>query len=109
MKRESEGSSKLSKIVFWGVIVFVASWITLWGGNSFLRTALLHKTLKGMEAQVKVLKTQNDSLKAENERLRTSPEAAEKAARERFGLTKPGEKVFRFVPAAEPKEEETKK
>jgi len=108
MKPDPGTKAKVSKIIFWAVIIFVASWITLWGSNSFLRTALMNRSLKVMEKQVAVLKAQNDSLKAENERLRTSPEAAEKAARERFGLTKPGEKVFRFVPAAEPKEEDPK-
>ncbi|HNX36868.1 MAG TPA: septum formation initiator family protein [Candidatus Cloacimonadota bacterium] len=108
MKQDRANNPRIANIVFWAVIIFMVSWITLWGGNSFLKTHQLHRSLKNMEAQVNVLKAQNDSLKAENERLRTSPEAAEKAARERFGLTKPGEKVFRFVPAADPPKEDTK-
>jgi len=52
-----------------------------------------------LEKETTILKAQNDSLAQENERLKTDPEAAEKAARENFGLTKPDETVFRFVPA----------
>ena len=57
-----------------------------------------------MKKAVSELNAKNDSLRTENEKLQTSLDAAEKAARERFGLVKPGEKVFRFVPANEPLE-----
>lgn len=59
----------------------------------------MHRELQSMRSNVERLSAVNDSLRNENEKLRTSLDAAEKAARERFGLVKPGEKVFRFVPA----------
>lgn len=105
MKRDKRPSPTYVKWIYWGAMIFVISWLTLWGPNSFLRTRLLRGTLKQMEHSANILQVQNDSLRQENELLKTSLDTAEKTARERFGLTKPGEKVFRFVPAAEPKEE----
>ena len=105
MKRDKQPSPAYVKWIYWGALIFVVSWLTIWGGNSFLRTRLLRRTLKQMEHSVGLLEVQNDSLRQENEKLKTNLETAEKTARERFGLTKPGEKVFRFVPAAEPKKE----
>jgi cell division protein FtsB len=76
------------------------------GGNSFFNTWKLQRQVEKLEKETSYLKAVNDSLAQENERLKTDPEAAEKAAREKFGLTKQDETVFRFVPA---KEEPTKK
>lgn len=105
MKRERQQSPAYVKWIYWGALIFVISWVTLWGSNSFLRTGLMHRSLNKLQASVNTLQAQNDSLRQENELLKTNLETAEKTARERFGLTKPGEKVFRFVPAAPPKED----
>lgn len=77
------------------------------GGNSFYNTWKLQRQVRLLKTETMHLKAVNDSLAQENERLKTDPEAAEKAAREKFGLTKPGETVIRFVPAKE--EEPSKK
>ncbi|HRY83270.1 MAG TPA: septum formation initiator family protein [Candidatus Cloacimonadota bacterium] len=105
MKRDKRVQPAYVKWIYIAALVFVLSWVTLWGPNSFLRTGLQRHSLKKLESSVTALKAQNDSLRRENELLKTNLETAEKTARERFGLTKPGEKVFRFVPAASPKEE----
>jgi len=76
-------------------------WILFLANSSFLKTWKLKNRVEQLEKETTILKAQNDSLAQENERLKTDPEAAEKAARENFGLTKPDETVFRFVPAKE--------
>ncbi|MBM4404060.1 MAG: septum formation initiator family protein [Candidatus Cloacimonetes bacterium] len=88
----------LPHLIYIGAILFLLSWIIFWGRNSFWNTHFVRRDLKRMETEVTKLKTVNDSLRNENERLKTSLDAAEKAAREQFGLIKPGEKVFRFIP-----------
>lgn len=105
MKREKQASPAYVKWIYWLIIIFVLSWILIWGQYSFLKTYIQGRSVKKLQSSVNELKVQNDSLRQENELLKTNLETAEKTARERFGLTKPGEKVFRFVPAAEPKED----
>ncbi len=106
VKGKSKKYQKASRIIFGVILAFIFGWIMLWGSNSFYNTHRLRKELAQMNARVTKLSAVNDSLRTENEKLKTSLEAAEKAARERFGLVKPGEKVFRFIPAPE---EESKK
>lgn len=83
--------------------VFLLLWVLVFGQNSFWNTTKLKKKVNKLEQEALHLKAINDSLAKENARLKTDPAAAEKAARELFGLTKPNEKVFRFVPAKEDK------
>ncbi|MEF3694196.1 MAG: septum formation initiator family protein [Candidatus Cloacimonadota bacterium] len=104
MKAQKNPLPKLSSLIFWVLLIVILGWILVFSDYSFLNTWKLKRSVDELETAVTELQTNNDSLRAENERLKTSPEAAEKAAREKFGLTKPGEKVFRFVPPAESEE-----
>ena len=106
MKTRSKELSPVQRFTFWAIVGLMAIWILLLGANSFFNTWKLQRKVQVMEQQTQQLKAQNDSLAQENERLKTDPETAEKAAREKYGLTKDGETVFRFVPA---KEDDTKK
>ncbi len=89
------------RYIYYAVIVLLLIWIGFTGRNSFWKTVKLKKELQVLEQETLRLKAINDSLQLENQRLKTDPQAAEKAAREQFGFTKPGEQVFRFVPALE--------
>jgi len=101
MKAKRTKPQKTVKIIYWSVLAILIGWILLWSTNSFYRTHRLKRELSQLNAKTERLIAQNDSLRAENEKLMTNLDAAEKAARERFGLIKPGEKVFRFIPAPE--------
>lgn len=101
MKARKQAAPKSVRVVFWSAVTLIALWILLLGGNSFFNTWKLQRKVHLLEKETTHLKAVNDSLAQENERLKTDPEAAEKAAREKFGLTKPDETVFRFVPAKE--------
>ena len=103
MKTRTKECPKIARYGFWAVIVFLILWISLFSQNSFLHTAQLRSKVNKLELEVARFKAVNDSLAKDNARLKTDPDAAEKAARELFGLTKPDEKVFRFVPAKEDK------
>ena len=107
MKAKTKKLSPPMRFAFWAIIVLLIIWILFLADNSFLNTWKLKRRVDQLEKETTILKAQNDSLAQENERLKTDPEAAEKAARENFGLTKPDETVFRFVPAKE--DEPTKK
>jgi len=84
--------------MFYAALLFVISWILLWGENSFFKTWNMGRKVERLEQEMNELQAINDSLKQENQRLKTDPKAAESVAREKFGLTKEGEKVFRFIP-----------
>ena len=49
-----------------------------------------------MESEVARLQTQNDSLRIVLERMETDPDFLEKVAREKFGMIKPGEHLYRI-------------
>ncbi len=48
-------------------------------------------------AQLEALRTQNDSLAAWADSVESHPETVERLARERFGMIKPGEVLYRFA------------
>lgn len=106
MKTRSATTSPSLRFGFWAIVSLLVLWVLILGTNSFLNTWKLQRRVQKLERETSYLKAMNDSLAQENERLKTDPETAEKAAREKFGLTKPDETVFRFVPA---KEDDTKK
>jgi cell division protein FtsB len=101
MKSKAKECPKIVRYAFWLIFCFLLLWILVFGQNSFWHTQQLKRKVDILELEASHLKAVNDSLAKENSRLKTDPEAAEKAAREQFGLTKPDEKVFRFVPAKE--------
>ncbi len=101
MKSRNKELKPSYRFLFWGIIAIIGIWILFLSGNSFLNTYKLQRRVQLLEKETTALKAVNDSLAAENLRLKTDPETAEKAAREKFGLTKPDETVFRFVPAEE--------
>jgi len=107
MSKKNDSTSKPLRTGFWILMGIMGIWILILGGNSFFNTWKLQRQVGKLKAETMHLKAVNDSLSQENQRLKTDPEAAEKAAREKFGLTKPGETVIRFVPAKD--DEEAKK
>jgi cell division protein FtsB len=52
-----------------------------------------------LEREVGVLRADTAKLTAEVDRLRTDPEYIEQIAREKLGLVKPGERVYKLPPA----------
>ncbi len=102
MKQFQESHSRLMHLLYLGAILFLLSWILLWGRNSFYNTWIANRRkVVQLERTVTGLKAMNDSLAQEIERLKTNPEAAEKVAREKFGLIRENETKFIFVPAPE--------
>ena len=103
MKAKGKETPRIIWYIYLLCILFLFLWISVLGRNSARNTFLLRKKVEALEAEALHLNAVNDSLAKENLRLKTDPDAAEKAAREQFGLIKPHEKVFRFVPAKESK------
>ena len=108
MKPRSGKPNPLLRLVFYAAMLFVVSWILLWGEHSFVRTWNMGHKVQALQKEMQELQTINEELKLENQRLKSDPRAAEKVAREKFGLTKEGEKVFRFIPSGPAAKSEAK-
>ena len=66
---------------------------------SYTQLQDLRQKNKDYVAQIKQLKEKNAELKSEKKRLEQDPVYLEKVAREKMGLIKEGEVVFKIVPA----------
>ncbi len=102
MKAQRSRHESLLRVIYLVAILLLISWIVAWGPNSFLKKNAQKRANDKLRSEVDYYKTKNDSLQQEIRRLKTDPDAAEKVAREKFGLIKEGEKVFRFQEAANP-------
>ena len=93
------------------VMMVLAVSLAAYGGQSLTRVWALKKEVASLEREVGVLRADTAKLTAEVDRLRTDPEyierrlspdevaASEQIAREKLGLVKPGERVYKLPPA----------
>jgi cell division protein FtsB len=69
------------------------------GGQSLARAWRTMQDVESLERDITVLRAETAALSATVARLRTDPETIERAARERLGLIKPGERVLKLPPS----------
>ena len=93
---------KLARRLPGAALLAVAAYYAVWGGEY---TAHDLWRLRGQRAeaatQLAATRAEVDSLRVHRERLDSDPAAIEVVARERFGMIRPGEILYRFVPVAE--------
>lgn len=86
----------------WWKLAALAAAIAVWayvfvaGDGGWLQLRQERENLAEMTAEVTRLQAQNDSLKTVLERMETDPEFLERVAREKFGMVKPGEHLYRI-------------
>lgn len=78
------------------VIGLIILLVLTFSNQGFYDHYLQKKNLSELEARIDSLKRVNDSLKTEIELLKSNPEKIEKVAREKYGLIKPGEKIYKI-------------
>jgi cell division protein FtsB len=78
------------------ITVLVLALLTF-GERGFLDVYRLHRLEKSRAAEIEAAHAKIDSLKAEVERLRNDTAYIERVAREKLGMARPNEKVFKFV------------
>lgn len=85
------------------VALFIAALAvdSIFGPNGWIATYRLKLQVRQEQQAIEQLKQQNDQLSNEVRSLKTDPSAIERIARERMGLVKPGELVFK-LPAKTP-------
>lgn len=69
----------------------------------FARMQELRQKNKELEVNIKKMEAENIALKQEKEKLEKDPEYLESVAREKLGIVKKGEIVYKFVPEKEKK------
>ena len=75
---------------------------TFFGGDfGFVRIWNLHQKKKELQLEAKKLQVQILDLQVEKDKLKNDKSYLEKIAREKLGMVKEGEKVYRFVPQPE--------
>jgi len=82
-----------------GAVLAVALYYAAFGGEySAVDLLRLKRDRRGAEAQLARTRREVDSLKAQALKLERDPATIERVARERFGMIREGETLYRFVP-----------
>ncbi|HEX8906976.1 MAG TPA: septum formation initiator family protein [Longimicrobiaceae bacterium] len=82
-----------------GVVLAVALYFAVWGGEfSAFDLARVKRQRQAAQDSAAAFRRQADSLKAEAGKLESDPATIERVARERFGMLRDGETLYRFVP-----------
>ena len=83
-------------------VLAIAGYYAVWGGEyTALDLRRLRQQRVEAEARLAATRQETDSLRALAERLEGDDATIEAVARERFGLIRDGELLYRFVPARE--------
>jgi len=91
---------RFKKFVFLGLGIWFLYIITVSEQGIVRIIAFKHRIDKAAET-VEVLKARRDSLKRELNAIADDPAAIERKAREELGMVKPGEIIYKLVPARE--------
>jgi cell division protein FtsB len=78
-------------------LALIAGYFGIFGGEYGVADSLKLRRERAREAdRLTILRAQIDSLRARADSLEHDPEALERLARERYGLIKDGERLYRF-------------
>ncbi|MCB5284357.1 MAG: septum formation initiator family protein [Candidatus Cloacimonetes bacterium] len=99
MKKQQPKHKALFNLIYLVLFLFILSWIVFWGSNSFYQKWRLQQSASKKEKLVEALEAQNDSLKQENQRLKTDPEERKRAIRAAQGIYAEDETAYIFKPA----------
>ena len=82
-----------------GAALALAGYYAVWGGEYTLLDLLrLRRDRTAAQAALADTRREVDSLRARAARLESDPATIERVARERFGMIRDGETLYRFVP-----------
>ena len=81
-------------------LALAAVGVLIFGGQSLTRAWRTMRDVESFERDIAALRADTAALSAAVARLRSDPDAIERAARERLGLVKPGERVLKLPPSS---------
>jgi cell division protein FtsB len=97
-------SRRRLKIALVLLAIVGTAYVLLNGEQGLLKVREKRAELIALQVQVTQLEAINDSLRQVVWRLENDPEYVEKLARERYGMAKPGERVYRLREGSTQKE-----
>ncbi|MFH1761667.1 MAG: septum formation initiator family protein [bacterium] len=87
------------RLKYYSILIIAAGFIffMLTGNYGLYKMWCLSREITNLEKQLEQAEKTNDSLIKEKERLINEDWYIEKVAREKLGMAKPGEKVYKFI------------
>jgi len=93
--------------LFFPLLLILSAYYALFGGaHSFSEYRAIQRERVAVSDTLARMRLEVDSLRARAEALEEDPRALETLARERFGLVRPGELLYRFADAGDPPQEQ---
>lgn len=80
-----------------GIVLLVLLFFTLTGSDGLINLYRTHLEVRQMNRKIEILKSAIDSLKIDIEKLKSDTAYIERVAREKLGMAKKGEKVYKFL------------
>jgi cell division protein FtsB len=96
MPKKRKASKRLYQYIILGGIGILFLYITVIDGSSFLKVIKTKIQNKKLSNEVIKVQAQNRTIMEKNRNLKDNPAEIEKTAREKVGMQKPDEKVYRF-------------
>jgi cell division protein FtsB len=91
--------ARLTRLLLPGALLLAGYYAVFGGEYSIMDVRRARAARVAEEAEVERLRAENDSLRALVDSLANDPATLERLARERFGLIRDGEVLYRFAPA----------
>ncbi len=87
------------KRIFLLCVLLLVVYFYGFGDYGISRYLQLQKDVNALQYEISTLESETDQLREEEELLKKKdPEYLQKIAREKYGLVKPGEKIYKLVP-----------
>lgn len=100
-QRPEHASSRTSRPLLWGAVLFLLALLALAGGKSYRDLAAVRERESVLESQLAATRAEIESVERRLERLRRDPLTLERLAREELGMVRPGDVVI-VLPPEEP-------
>jgi cell division protein FtsB len=101
-KGATRKKGKLRAILFLMALLLLG-YLYMAGDYGFVRIFSLWKEKRDLQMEIKKIETKTIDLKVEKQKLTSDHDYIERIARERYGMVKKGEKIYKFV-QKEPKD-----
>lgn len=104
LKRKSEPNNQLQKKLIQGLLLLISLslvMIFIFGDHGLLQLYKLEQEKKNIKNYISTLRELREDRYTEKNKLENDKEYLEKLAREKYLMSKPGEKVFKILPKNE--------
>ncbi len=104
LKRKSKPNNQLQKKLIQGLLILISLglvMIFIFGDHGLLQLYKLEQEKKNIKNYISTLRELREDRYTEKNKLENDKEYLEKLAREKYLMSKPGEKVFKILPKNE--------